>query len=332
VGLWDVESGKQHGEMLTGHNGKVLDVAFSPNGKLLASAGADDTVRLWDVESGKQRGQPLTGHRTVFGVDFSPDGGLLASASWDKTVRLWEISQESLIAEACTTANRDLSRDEWRTFVGPEFDYVRTCSRVPADDSANEYFTDGLEPAFHYVTDVFEPDLNFEASEDWGFIGYQGPEIPDQIWIQTGPNGGQLLFTSPSDVFDASNPSEQKKLPAPENAEEWVSWLQRHPNLDTSKPVPISIGDASGMRIDVTASSMPENYPKKFCGQQPCVPLYPLSDGSSIVSSEGYKDRFVIVDVGGQTVIIDVAAPEDKFEEFLPKAQEVLETVEWKGE
>jgi hypothetical protein len=94
----------------------------------------------------------------------------------------------------------------------------------------------------------------------------------------------------------------------------------------------VSVGGASGMRIDVTASSTPENYPKKFCGAEPCVPLYPISDGSSINSTEGWKDRFVIMDVGGQTVLIDVAAPADKFEEFLPKAQEVLDTVEWKGE
>jgi WD40 repeat protein len=342
VGLWDVESGKQHGEMLTGHTGKVLDVAFSPDGKLLATASADDTVRLWDVASGEQLAEPLTGHRTMNGVAFSPDGELLASASRDKTVRLWDIAQESLIAEACTTANRDLSREEWSRFVGAGFDYVRTCSSLPAGDSAKEYLTDGLQPAFHYVTDEFEPDLHFEASEDWGFVAFYfkeggdwelvAPERSDQVWIQRGPKGGEILFTNPSDVFDASNPSEQKKLPAPENAEEWVSWLQSHPNLDTSKPVPVSVGDASGMRIDVTTSSTPQNYPKKFCGKQPCVPLYPLSDDSGIIGSEGFKDRFVIVDVGGQTVIIGVSASEDKFEEILPKAQEVLETVEWTGE
>ena len=342
VGLWDVAAGKQHGEMLTGHTGAVTDVAFSPDGKLLATASADKTVRLWDVATGKQRAEPLTGHRTVNGVDFSPDGKLLAVSGRDKTVHLWDISEESLIAEACTTANRDLSREEWRTFVGQEFDYVRTCSSLPAGDSAKEYVTDGLEPAFHYVTDVFEPDLHFEASEHWGFVTfnfkeggewrYVAPERSDQVSMQRGPNGGTLSFTNPSDVFDPSNPSELKELPAPENAEEWVSWLQSHPNLDTSKPVRASMGGASGMRIDVTASSTPQNYPRKFCGKQPCVPLYPLSDDGGILSSEEWKDRFVIVDVGGQTVLIDVAAPEDKFEEFLPKAQEVLETVEWKGE
>jgi hypothetical protein len=85
------------------------------------------------------------------------------------------------------------------------------------------------------------------------------------------------------------------------------------------------------MRIDVTVTSTPENYPKNFCGGQPCVPLYALSGENGIIGYEGYKDRFVIVDVGNETVLIDAAAPTDNFDEFLPKAQKVLDSVEWKG-
>jgi hypothetical protein len=48
-----------------------------------------------------------------------------------------------------------------------------------------------------------------------------------------------------------------------------------------------------------------------------------------IIASEGYKHRFIIVDVGGETVVILAAAPTDKFDEFLPKAQKVLHTVKW---
>jgi WD40 repeat protein len=76
---------------LKGHRGQVRGVAFSPDGKTIASASADKTVKLWNVATHKEIIPPLQGHRDqVWGVAFSPDGKTIASASDDKTVKLWD--------------------------------------------------------------------------------------------------------------------------------------------------------------------------------------------------------------------------------------------------
>jgi RNA polymerase sigma factor (sigma-70 family) len=112
VRLWDVATGKELYE-LTGHTNEVLDLAFAPDSRLLATCGEnpgglkeggerprEDRVFVWDVASAKRvaglaAGLPLG----AVSVAFAPDGRTLATASADGVIRLWEVASWSVRAE-----------------------------------------------------------------------------------------------------------------------------------------------------------------------------------------------------------------------------------------
>jgi len=87
--------------VLTGRTSRVLSVAFSPDGKTLASGQFYGSVQLWDVTTGRPTGHPLNGHlgplNSAYSVAFSPGGKTLASGGDDGTIRLWNVTNQEPI-------------------------------------------------------------------------------------------------------------------------------------------------------------------------------------------------------------------------------------------
>jgi dipeptidyl aminopeptidase/acylaminoacyl peptidase len=84
---------------LKGHTHYLHAAAFSPNGKTLATASSDRTVKLWDVATGKEAGGHTEHTAVVTSVAFSPDGRTLASGAWDLSVKLWDVASGKVRAE-----------------------------------------------------------------------------------------------------------------------------------------------------------------------------------------------------------------------------------------
>jgi WD40 repeat protein len=130
--LLDAATAQPLGPPLTGHTALVFDVTYSRDGRVLATASDDGTIVLYDVATRLAIGDPLAANDgRASGVALTPDGRTLFSSHDGGEVVQWDIDADSWQQHACATAGRNLTRDEWRTYLGTR-PYQPTCAQWPA--------------------------------------------------------------------------------------------------------------------------------------------------------------------------------------------------------
>ncbi|CAD6205704.1 GSCOCG00009975001-RA-CDS [Cotesia congregata] len=120
--LWNPEKDKKPIARMTGHRQLVNDVKFSPDGRLIASASFDKSIKLWEAVTGKFI-KNLHGHiQAVFSIAWSADSRLLVSGSSDSTLKVWDVKAQSLAQDLPGHADQvyavDWSPDAMRVASG----------------------------------------------------------------------------------------------------------------------------------------------------------------------------------------------------------------------
>ncbi len=113
VALWESETGRQIG-LLEGHRRAVTAIVFWPDGKTLATGGADQTIRIWDLDTRQVR-RVLQGHTgDVTDLALLPDNRTLVSSSLDGTVRIWDMTTPRTPAHFEVKPALSLGGEKWR--------------------------------------------------------------------------------------------------------------------------------------------------------------------------------------------------------------------------
>ncbi len=135
IRLYDRATLQMVGLPMYGHTDLVTGLAFTPDGKLLASKGQDKTIRLWDTVTSQPVGLPFPGNSPGgAALSISPDGNSIATVTTDPNVIIWDISLQDWQSLACRLARRNLSGPEWQQFLSDE-PYHLTCPNEPVSPS-----------------------------------------------------------------------------------------------------------------------------------------------------------------------------------------------------
>jgi len=134
VKLFDLTARKDE-RQFTGHKAGVYDVEFSPDGKLLASAGADKRLQMWVLDNPEDLPVVMDNNNGfVWDIAFARGSDYLIAACHESEIRIWPTDPKFLASQICPKMSRNMTQEEWKTYVGTDIDYETTCVNLLIKD------------------------------------------------------------------------------------------------------------------------------------------------------------------------------------------------------
>jgi WD40 repeat protein/uncharacterized caspase-like protein len=154
LALFDLFSDSNQPRTLSGHSGEVFSLAFSADGRWLASGGSDQSVRMWDSKTGSQTRVLAGGTGEINGLDFSSDSRSLVSASGDGSMIVWQVETGAPSAFMVSVPDSD----DWLVAIpGGLFDGSHRAWEFLLWRFARDTFT--VAPVEAYFNEFYYPGL-----------------------------------------------------------------------------------------------------------------------------------------------------------------------------
>lgn len=173
-------------------------------------------------------------------------------------------------------------------------------------------------PAGENISSVLlRPEMTLTPGPGWRPYRQQS-----DIWSFTS-GSSTLSVVRVEEVYDPHS-STGESVSTPDNL---VSWFEDHPYLKvTNKEKAPQVG---GTQFDVEVSSAPEDYPKE-CGRLPCLAVFDMGDSGPFWFYDDYENHVLVLQVDGEMVVVSMESPFGEAQAFMPRADELVRTVEWK--
>ncbi|BCL38029.1 eIF2A-related protein [Nostoc sp. MS1] len=270
--------------ILEGHSNQVYSVAYSPNGRQLASASRDKTIKIWDISTGKTL-NTLSGHNSeVRSIAYSPDGKYLASASFDKTIKIWNISTGRAV-------NTLFGHNDgvYSVTYSPDGKYLASAS----SDKTIKIWDISTGRAIKTLSGHDDEVMNVAYSPDGKYLASASSDKTIKIWdISTG-RAIKTLSGHNSLVWSVAYSPDGKYLASSSDNAAIKVW-----DISTGKALTTLFGGHFGSVYSVTYS--PDGKYLASAGRDSTIKIWDISTGEPVKTLSSHGSSAIIYSPDGQ--------------------------------